>query len=208
MKYIYDVTLNFNEQFYDFFEWNNSDYIYHIKKIPIVEINKNDFINIFNNYVKLDNETYNMIKNKTEIYGNKELKLTCILIKNENYLFALKFDDNRKSKEISSILVEEEFDILEVKTKVNNDIKYKIISARSVMKNTRNEEKNLKLLSEQINNLNLNQDKEKIKYLYFEHFGNINENENDALKKLKAELKNKHSLDNLTKIFMFESNKN
>ena len=39
MTYIYDVTLNFNEILYDFFEWNNSDTLTHIRKIPMFKVN-------------------------------------------------------------------------------------------------------------------------------------------------------------------------
>ena len=40
MTYIYDVTLNFNEILYDFFEWNNTDNLIHVRKIPQRNINR------------------------------------------------------------------------------------------------------------------------------------------------------------------------
>ena len=208
MIYIYDVTLNFNETFYDFFEWNNSDYLYHIKRIPIIELNRKDFINIFNNIIKFNNDTYKMINDKTEIYGKKDKKFSCVLLKHDNNLFALKIDNNRIASQISSILVEEELDILEVKTNINSSIEYEIVGKREFMSSTRKERKNISFLNKQINNLNLINDKEKIKYLYFEYFGSINKNTKDALNKLKEEIKNSNSLDNLKNFFIFESNKN
>ena len=33
MNYIYDIYLNLNKNLYDFYEWNKSDNIIHIKKI-------------------------------------------------------------------------------------------------------------------------------------------------------------------------------
>ena len=37
MKYIYDIVLNFNEEFFEFYDWNLNDEITHIKKIPIIK---------------------------------------------------------------------------------------------------------------------------------------------------------------------------
>ena len=41
MNYIYDIYLNFNNQLYDFFDWNKSDKLIHIKSIPIIKISEN-----------------------------------------------------------------------------------------------------------------------------------------------------------------------
>ena len=31
MDYIYDIILNFNEEFYDFYEWKNNDNIINVR---------------------------------------------------------------------------------------------------------------------------------------------------------------------------------
>lgn len=205
MTYVYDVTLNFNNIFYDFFEWNNTDYLYHIKKIPLIEVDKKIFNDLFLNNVKFIGKSLDMIKDKTEVYGKKDKRLTCALIKYNNNIFALKFEDNI-SVEISSILVEEELDILEVKTKINNNLEYKIINKRNNITTTRHEVKNKVFLKNQINNLNLIKDKEKIKYLYFEYFGNMIDNVKDALTKLKEEI-NKDNTESLKNFFIITSTK-
>ena len=53
MNYIYDILLNFNDIYYDFYEWNISDNIEHIRKIPLFKISIKDMITIKNNYIKL-----------------------------------------------------------------------------------------------------------------------------------------------------------
>ena len=207
MTYIYDITLNFNEIFYDFFEWNNSDYLFHIKKIPIIQIGKSDFDNLFNNNVELLEDTYNLIKNKTEVYGKKDKKLSCVVIKCDNNLFALKLDENGITTDISSILVEEELDILEVKTVITKKFLYRLLDKREKMDSTRNEKKNITFLQNQIDKLSLNKDDDKIKYLYFEYFGTMPENSKKALKILKDEIKNNNHLENLKNFFIITSNK-
>ena len=54
MKYAYDVVLNFNDEFYNFYEWDTDDTIAYVKKIPIYKVT-NDIINDFKtNNVSLD----------------------------------------------------------------------------------------------------------------------------------------------------------
>ena len=38
MIYIYDILLNFNTEFFEFYEWEKSDLLFHIKKIPIYKV--------------------------------------------------------------------------------------------------------------------------------------------------------------------------
>ena len=45
MNFIYDIVLNFNKDYYDFFEWNKKDNIISIKKIPLFFV-KNDIFKI------------------------------------------------------------------------------------------------------------------------------------------------------------------
>ena len=54
MNYIYDILLNFQKEFYDFYEWNPDDEIIHIRKIPLFYINNNDFYTIKNSVVSFN----------------------------------------------------------------------------------------------------------------------------------------------------------
>ena len=38
MSYVYDIVLNFNNDYYDFYEWKNDDLIYHIKRINLIRV--------------------------------------------------------------------------------------------------------------------------------------------------------------------------
>ena len=208
MTYIYDVTLNFNEVLYDFFEWNNSDTLLHIRKLPIFKLNIDDFVNILNNEIALSNEIFNKIKDKTEIYGKKNKFLTCCLFRSDEHLIALQFDDKGVSKKISSIIIEEELDILESKTAETKNFEYKIIKKRKQFITTRNERKNKNYLQKQLNSLNIYNDEDKIKYLYFEHFGKFTTNPKEALARLKQEINNEPFNDNLKYFFKLSSNHN
>ena len=208
MIYIYDVTLNFNDVLYDFFEWNISDSLLHIRKIPIIKINTDDLKNIINNEIKISDNEFNKIKGKTEIYGKKNKMLNCCLFRNDDNIIAVKFDDNGKAIKISSLIVEEELDILEININNIKNFNYDILKPRKYFVTTRNERKNKNYLMKKLNNLNINNDSEKIKYLYFEYFGNMIDNPNKALTELKKAINNKIFDENIRNLLKLSINSN
>ena len=207
MTYIYDVTLNFNEVLYDFFEWNNSDNLIHVKKIPIFKVSNDTFLNVLTYEVQLSDEILYKIKDKTDTYGKKTKSFTSCLIRNEDNIIALKFDDNGISKQVSSIIIEEELDILEIRVSMTKSFEYKTLNKRKFLTSTRYDSLNRTYLQKQINSLNIDNDREKIKYLYFEYFGKYINDEKTALNKLKKEIIKDNYNNNLKDFFKLSSNK-
>ena len=64
MNFIYDIVLNFNKSYYDFFEWNKKDSIINIKKIPLFLVDNDTFFSIKYNKVTVSNNFINNIKDK------------------------------------------------------------------------------------------------------------------------------------------------
>ena len=207
MTYIYDVTLNFNEVLYDFFEWNNSDNLIHVRKIPIFKVSNDTFLNVLTYEVQLSDEILYKIKDKTDTYGKKAKSFTSCLIRNEDNIIALKFDDNGISKQVSSIIIEEELDILEIRVSMTKSFEYKTLNKRKFLTSTRYDSVNRTYLQKQINSLNIDNDREKIKYLYFEYFGKYINDEKTALNKLKKEIIKDNYNNNLKDFFKLSSNK-
>ncbi len=207
MTYIYDVTLNFNEVLYDFFEWNNSDNLIHVRKIPIFKVSNDTFLNVLTYEVQLSDEILYKIKDKTDTYGKKTKSFTSCLIRNEDNIIALKFDDNGISKQVSSIIIEEELDILEIRVSMTKSFEYKTLNKRKFLTSTRYDSVNRTYLQKQINSLNIDNDREKIKYLYFEYFGKYINDEKTALNKLKKEIIKDNYNNNLKDFFKLSSNK-
>ena len=207
MTYIYDVTLNFNEVLYDFFEWNNNDNLIHVRKIPIFKVSNENFLNMLMYEVQLSDDILKKIKDKTDSYGKKTKSFTSCLIRNEDNIISLKFDDNGISKQVSSIIIEEELDILEIRVKLTKSFEYKTLTKRKFLTSTRYDSLNRTYLQNQINNLSIDNDREKIKYLYFEYFGKYINDEKTALNKLKKEVIKDNYNNNLKDFFKLSSNK-
>lgn len=198
MKYIYDINLNFNEILYDFFEWNKSDNIIHTAKIPIIEIKKKDFVNSINNIIKFNNNFLKLIKKKD--------KLFYLLLKYKNNIIALKINKDGIASQISSLKIEDELDISELKMPLEKNYNYEIIRKRKKINTTRQEYKNITYIEDVINNLNIKKDSEKISYIYLEYFGKKEKNITKAFNELKANIKYEKFNLELKTLFNFITN--
>jgi len=181
MNYIYDIVLNFNKEYYNFFEWNKKDNIINIKKIPLFMVSNNIFNNMKYDIVKVSNDFINMIKDKTYIYSKKESIISC-LISNGKEVIGVMFDTEGNVIKRSSLLLDEEeevidelydenvfdIDILSVKKRKNNEI-------NRVQKEKSNYL--LRYIKKENNTLNL-------KYLYYDYF----EEEEEDIVKIKDRL--------------------
>jgi len=56
MDYIYDIVLNFQSNYYDFYEWRETDKIINIKKILVYKTNDENYLNLKYNEIILDNQ--------------------------------------------------------------------------------------------------------------------------------------------------------
>lgn len=114
MIYVYDVLLNFSDlQLIDFFEWHDKDVLEHIKKIYLVRINSQMMDDILKYQVKVTKEFLEKINNKTILYKNKKTIKYAALFTDFNKVIALEFDDSGLVIARSSLLLDEEEDIME-----------------------------------------------------------------------------------------------
>ena len=93
MNYIYDIVLNFNKEYYSFYEWNRKDNIINVKKIPLFLVDNECF-----NIMKYDNvcvskDFINVIRDKTYTYTRSKLGPS-LLISNEKEVIAIMFNEN------------------------------------------------------------------------------------------------------------------
>lgn len=186
MKYIYDILLNFKDQYYDFFEWNKNDNIIHIRKIPIVKISSEDFNNIKNNKVIIDMNDLSRVVNKTEVFTSKNIKILeyTILISDGNSVIGI--TKNNKNIKKSSLLIDEEIDILEeIKYLEETKLNYKILKEENNEIKTRKQTEMEKYLNNNIFKIN---DLEKLKYIYFECFDKKEKDKKIILKKIKESI--------------------
>ena len=175
MNYYYDILLNFQDQYYMFYEWDNNDNIEFIKKIPLFHIKEKDYMNIYTNNIKISKDFLNKIENKTKI-KNGTLRYTAIFSDGKNSL-GLEFNDDGLVINKSSILLDDEININEFMYNIDiTNIDYEIIKKDSVFKETRQELNIKKIITLEINSMYSKKEYSKLKYIYLEWFNKIDDN--------------------------------
>ena len=194
MNYIYDVLLNFNDKLYEFYDWNKSDDVKQVRRVPIFKISTKQLLDIKNNNVIIDKSFLDLIINKTEYFSNRKvekIKYSCIFSDGEKSLGVL-FNSNGESIKYSSMLIDEESEVNELCSdmkdyllNININKKNKI----SDLKTRLDLEKENYVLNE-LKKLVDNQEDDKIKYIYYDCLNKSESDVNKIVKNIKQSISN------------------
>ena len=186
MNFIYDIVLNFNKDFYNFFEWNKNDNVINVKKIPIFLIDNDTFTSMKYDNVIVSKDFIDLIRDKTYTYTRSKLGISC-LVSNNKEVIAVLFNDNGNLIKRSSLMLDEEEEVLD---EIENNSLYKISIIKRRKVNIENVNRNIKekkdflikYINKETNDINL-------KYLYYDYFerdeNNIKTIKNDLIKEIK-----------------------
>lgn len=213
MNYIYDILLNFQKEYYEFYEWNENDEIYHMRKIPIIKINDKQYCDIKFNTVKFNRNCLKYFSNKAERFKqNNVIKIKYIAIfTNGKETIALKLNSDGVITHKSSLLIEEEDDVIEIlKFSDEINLEYQILKENIKEKfKTRFECDNEKLIIDEINKVYRNKDIDKLSYICLECFNKSETNLERAYNKLINEIyktnNNFHKIYNIFRLSKKES---
>ena len=173
MNYYYDIILNWNEdEIYKFYEWNDTDSLELIKKIPLIKVKHKTFLNIIENKIKTEKEFLNNIYNKTLISSKKEIKKLeyASLFTDGKNVIAIEFNNNGTSLNYSELLVGDECNVLECLFNIKEtEFRYEILNKLSITKELRQIREAKRLITLEINNLYQKQESSKLKYLFYEY---------------------------------------
>ncbi len=187
MNYVYDIIVNLMDELYEFYEWDKDDNIEHIKKIPHYIINSKSLMEIKKNRVIFNKEFLNKIKNKTEIFSDNGMNIIpySVLFTDDKTSIVLELDKSGEVIRKSSLLLDEEEEILEESDYNCSRIEYKIINKIPLKYNTRYETTIKDYINNEIDYLYNTDNTEKLKFLYNEWFNNINEDIKEVYSNLK-----------------------
>ena len=214
MNFIYDILLNFNKNFYEFYDWNREDHIDHIKKIPVFKIPSSDMEMIRMQNIQVSNEFLEKIENRTEVFHNKSsrsLKYNCIVC-DERVACAVCFDGTGKMEAKSGLLLDEEQEVIDFVITMDL-VKLPLECTSKIICNpfiTRKENSVQNYVQKKIKHLKQSTDKDLLQYLYLECFGISEKNTEEMLTKIRlavSENKN-HINEKIYHFFKFISSKN
>ena len=201
MTFIYDIILNWcKDKIYDFYEWESSDKIDHIKRIPLFKVKEKVINDIINYNVVIDEIFNKKIYNMTEVY---KLSTTskiqyAFLITDGISVLGLMTDKSGYVRYKSKLLIDEEEEIICISCKLNiTDFNYII---KEKINNdeyfTRNELKVKKYLLKELERIYKENDADQLRYLYAEYFekseSDIELIYNELKESLKTEVTDEH----------------
>ena len=178
MKYIYDIVLNFQNNYYEFYEWKRKDNIKNITRIPIYRVSSEDILILKSNKIKISSSFLNRIKE-----DNKKYKKIICLVSNTKVSIGLLFDDKGNLLKRSSLIYEEEDEVNDISKDLDiTKIEYIENEEKLPTSTLRIDIERKESLADFIDNTN---DLKILKYLYYEYFYK----ECNNIQKIKKELK-------------------
>ena len=186
MNYIYNIEVNLKEKLINFYEWNSSDILTKVDRIPLYLVSSKDYIHILNMNIKL-NKKINLVNNMC-LFTNS-VDVICVMFTNDGII-----------EKISKLKLIDESDVLdEISEKNKIELDYKIINkSNNYSFNPRYEENIVNELLEYVKSKK--EDNNIIDYLYYEW--NSDKKCNNKYEKLIKSINKKHSVkhDKLYKI--------
>lgn len=196
MNYIYDVLLNFtdNKTLVEFYEWLEDDTIEHIKKIPIFRTSTKTMGDLLSSKIQVTTDFLKTIKNQTIVYNSQNLKYAA-LFTDLNRVVALEFNDKGLSVCKSSLLLDEEEDVIDESSLLSVEkISYKVVeNTPNAYFLTREERFKRNYLLNEFKHLYENKDFAKFNYLYEEIFSKDNLKNIERYQKVLSELTENYS---------------
>ncbi len=168
MNYIYDIILNFNEEFYDFYEWKNNDNVINVRKIPVLKVDENTYVSLRNNKVQVSMETIDSLKKNFSLYNEKiEGNIIC-LITNGMSAFGVMFNNNGYLIKRSGMLFDEEEEVIDESENIK-EVKIDFIKNEKQKSNniSRIVKEKQKFIKDYISSLD---DELTLKYIYYDYF--------------------------------------
>ncbi|MBS7020253.1 MAG: hypothetical protein KH135_00040 [Firmicutes bacterium] len=196
MNYIYDILLNLNDSAYDFYEWNLNDPIVHIRKTPIFRISYEQLLGLKQNKFEVQEEFLKKIENKTEEFTNRSVeKISHLFLATDMHtVMAFSLNERGISMKRSMLLVDEEMEILEIsKTLPLTTIAYRTLKKEFKREfETRNDQEMKRRLKKEIYKLS-HKNVEKLKYLYYECFDEMEEDVKKIVNRFSMELNHRYT---------------
>lgn len=178
MDYIYDIVLNFQNNYYDFYEWKQTDKVINVKKILVYKVNNEDYLNLKYNEVVLDIKEF-----------PKQIKM--FLITNEVEVMGILLDNNGKIIKRSSLLFDEADEVIDEKNKIKSlIIKYKKNIPKEHYSYSRMITEKKQFLEKYFSKIDLNKDEYLLKYIYYDIYNQEENNINKVYNVLKELINN------------------
>jgi len=182
LNYIYDILLNFTDskKCYDFFEWEDNDFIINVKKIPVFKVSRQDMFNIYNYKIKVGGDFLKKIEGLSNVYKKNKIMFKHLSIFTDgSFALGVSFNDNGITEYRSHLFLDEEEEVLIISENLKDEkIEYKKLEKFSKDNFiTRREGEEREFLFKELKSLYKSNNVQKLRFLYVEYF---NKREDDV----------------------------
>ena len=158
--------------------------------MPSIKVSDSALYDFFYNDAVVSKSFLDQIKDKTEIFFGrtvKKVKYACVIY-NDDVALSILLNDNGEIIGKSKLLFDEEEDVLKEDVPLK-EIDYNVIKkSKKISGLTRREAKIVLLLSKYLDKIHESKKNDEIKYMYFECFNKVEEDNEKAYKNLKNEV--------------------
>lgn len=203
MYYYYDILLNFQDDknLYEFYEWEETDDIDFVKKMPLFRIPTSNLKDILKYKVQFSEEFLKEIRNKTILKSSSKILKNTFLICDTKDALAIELNNEGIVISRSKLLLADEINLNEIMfTMKETKLTYEKIDKYEKRKEIRQIEKIKKLINCEINTLYESKNISKLKYLYYEWFNVLNNDIEKIYKDMQDDL-NKSFNENQERIY-------
>lgn len=184
MNYYYDVLINLQDKYCQFYEWDVTDSLMHVKKIIINHIDSTTYEEIYSNKIKVASSFLESIYNKAKLKDNTLIPYMAIFCDTKNAM-VIEFNEYGESISKSSLLLEDEINICELTYNVGKKtLDYEIIAHEGEKIETKQIERIKRLILLEINKTYEEQNFSKLKFIFVEWFGYLEDDINQIINKM------------------------
>ena len=194
MHFCFDILVNLDETLWQFYEWDKSDNIIFLKKVPLLKINEKIFKLIYSYNGIIDSEFIKKYYNKTIIKGSRNNATMFLLTTGKNCLV---IEVNKLGNIISrsQLMVEDEINCNEKVVNLKDmHIPFKKTSKLILRKDFRQGENEKRIIKTELKTIKKENNLLKCSYLYYEWFGILENNLEKMIDNCLEELEKPYSL--------------
>ena len=185
MKYLNDVLLNFDEIAYEFYEWEKEDDLVRIKRVPVVCISEKDLFIFLQNKIQIDKEELSVCSKKEHI----------IIFTSKKDHIAIEFDLEGKELFRSRLTIEDDLNVCEIAYSLKEKkLRYQTLQKICHQREMRIASKEKQLIQIELKVIEASHQIEKLSYLFYEWFDEIESHFDQMLNKCYLELQKPYSL--------------
>ncbi len=194
MHYYYNFLINLDTCFWSYYEWEKTDNLIWIKKMPVVKISDRDIKKFLEYDISFSKDWVSSYLDKTLI-KSKRTKLSCILFSSGKNSLVLEVNENGKVLSRSKLLMLDECDCNDFVSHLKSEwMEYELLDKLRYDDEFRKAIYEKHMIEVELNTLKETHNLSKCSYLYYEWFGVIESDMEKMLKNCYQELKKPYTL--------------